>query len=621
MGTEESKKPNGEVRQVSHGKDVKVREMRTAETILNIIQDRGTRQLPLDDVYRQLYNPAMYLRSYAKLYSNDGAMTPGITEETVDGMSMEKIATIIGAIRQEKWHWTPTRRVLKDKPKGGKRPLDMPIWSDKVVQDIVRSILEAYYEPQFSHHSHGFRPHRGCHTALNEVGETWTGTKWFIEGDIKGCFSNLDHTILMQILRANIHDNRFLRLIEGALKAGYCEEWTYHPSLSGSPQGGIVSPILSNIYMDRFDKFVHDTLIPEYTRGRRRQLSHTYRALQRRAQYYRQTGNLERANALRKQCQQQPSVDPHDVEYRRLRYVRYADDFLLGYAGTRAEATAIKEKVATFLERQLHLTLSADKTLITQASTGRARFLGYDIGTMNSQTKFDKARRRVVIAKIGFYIPENILENKRKRYLRNGKAHHRAELMNDSEYDIITRYQGEYRGLVAYYTLAHNLHRLGYLGYTMETSLLKTLAGKGRTTIGRTLKRLKSTTQTPNGPRKCLKLTIARPGKRPLIAIFGGLSLQRKHTAIKDQVVRPYLRRRSELVERLLNDTCDVCGSKEHVEMHHIRHLADLNKRGRREKPLWMQIMSARKRKSIPLCRRCHMDVHCNRPKSQRQGN
>ncbi len=574
--------------------------MRTAETILNIIQDRGKRQLPLDDVYRQLYNPAMYLRSYAKLYNNEGAMTPGITEETVDGMSREKIATIIEAIRQEKWHWTPTRRVLKDKPTGGKRPLDMPIWSDKVVQDIIRSMLEAYYEPQFSRHSHGFRPNRGCHTVLHEVGETWTGTKWFIEGDIKGCFAHIDHTILMHILRANIHDNRFLRLIEGALKAGYCEEWTYHSSLSGSPQGGIVSPILSNIYMDRFDRFVHDTLIPEYTRGRQRKPSQAYRALQRQAWYYRRTGNLERANALRKQLQQQPSVDPNDVEYRRLRYVRYADDFLLEH---------------------LNLTLSAEKTLITQASTGRARFLGYEIGTMNSQTKFDQARRRVVIAKIGFYIPEDVLENKRKRYLRDGKVHHRAELMNDSAYDIITRYQGEYRGLVAYYTLAHNLHRLGYLGYTMETSLLKTLAGKGRTTVVRTRKRLKSTTQTPNGPRKCLKLTIERAGKRPLIAIFGGLSLQRKHTAIKDQVLRPYMRRRSELVERLLKDTCEVCGSKEHVEMHHIRHLADLNKRGRREKPLWMQIMSARKRKSIPLCRRCHMDVHFNRPKSRKQGN
>jgi group II intron reverse transcriptase/maturase len=597
-----------------HGEDAKVREMRTAETILNIIQDRGKRKLPLDDVYRQLYNPAMSLRSYAKLYPNDGAMTPGMTEETVDGWSMEKVAAIIVAIRDERWQWTPVKRVLIDKPKGGKRPLGLPVWSDKVVQDIIRSILEAYYEPQFSKHSHGFRPKRGCHTALKEIDEVWQGTKWFIEGDIKGCFDNIDHTLLMNILRENIHDNRFLRLIEGALKAGYCEEWKYHPSLSGSPQGGIVSPILSNIYMDRLDRFVQDTVIPEYTRGTRRKEGEEYRRLHSLSTYYRNTGRIERAEELRKAMQQYPSVDPNDEEYRRLRYVRYADDFLLGYAGTLAEATEIKEKIAAFLRTQLNLTLSADKTLITHASTGRARFLGYEIGTMYCQTKFDKLRKRAVNGKIGLYIPEDVLQKKRQRYLRDGKVHHRTELMNDSEYDIIIRYQAEYRGLVQYYTLAQNRCRLGYVGFTMETSLLKTLASKGRTTFAKTLKRLKSTTQSPHGPRTCLKLTIERAGQRPLVAIFGGLSLRRKQTAIKDQVLMPYIRRRSEIVERLLNNTCEVCGSKEHIQMHHVRHLADLNKKGRREKPLWMKIMIARKRKSIPLCKRCHDDVHFNRP-------
>jgi hypothetical protein len=387
-----------------------------------------------------------------------------------------------------------------------------------------------------------------------------------------------------------------------------------------------IAPILSNIYMDQLDKFVYHTLIPEYTRGRQRQPNRTYKALQSLVLYYRKTGRREGAEALRKTMQQHPSVDPNDAEYRRLRYVRYADDFLLGYAGTRAEAMEIKDKIAAFLGAQLHLTLSAEKTLITHANTGRARFLGYEIGTMHSQTRFDKAQRRIIIGQIGLYIPEDVLEQKRKRYLRDGKAYHRAELMNQSEYDIIVRYQWEYRGLVEYYMLAQNLHRLGYLCWTMETSLLKTLAGKGRTTLVKTLKRLKSTTQTPNGPRKCLKLTIPRAGKRPLVAMFGGISLQRKHTALKEQVLKdqvllPHVRRRSAIVERLLKDTCEVCESKDHVQMHHVRHLADLNKQGRREKPLWMQIMMARKRKSIPLCRRCHMDVHHNRPKFRKQGN
>ena len=593
--------------------------MRTAETILNIIQDRGKRKLPLDDVYRQLYNPDMYLRSYARLYRNEGAMTPGTTGETVDGMSLDKIDRVIEAIRFERWEWPPVRRVYIDKPKGGKRPLGMPDWSPKVVQDVIRSILEAYYEPQFSDHSHGFRPKRGCHTALTEIHHVWKGTKWFIEGDIKGCFDNIDHHTLMTILRENIQDNRFLRLIEGTLKAGYCEEWTYHPSLSGSPQGGIVSPILSNIYMDRLDKFVEQTLIPEYTSEGKRRENPIYGRLIEQGYYWRKKGNLERAKAVRREAQQHPSNDPNDPVYRRLRYVRYADDFLLGFAGPLTEAKEIKERIATFLGTELKLTLSAEKTLITHASSSRARFLGYEIEVMESQTRFDHRRTRVVNGKVGMYIPEDVIQAKRKRYMRDGKPTHRPELLNDSEYDTIFRYQGEYQGLVNYYAMAQNLGKLGYVRWAMEISLLKTLAYKNRTSVIKEVKRLKTTTKTPNGPRTCLQLIIQREGQKPLTATFGGLSLKRlKNPVIKDQVLTPYPRMRSEIVERLLNDTCEVCGGKERIEMHHIRKLADLNKKGKREKPLWMQIMIARKRKSIPLCRKCHDDTHANRPKSTR---
>jgi group II intron reverse transcriptase/maturase len=595
--------------------------MRTADTILNIIQDRGKRGLHLDDVYRQLYNPDMYLRAYAKLYKNDGALTPGTTGETVDGMSLDKMERVIEAIRSERWKWPPVRRTYIDKPTGGKRPLGMPDWSPKVVQEIVRSILEAYYEPQFSDHSHGFRPRRGCHTALDEIHKFWPGTKWFIEGDIKGCFDNIDHTILINTLRENIQDNRFIRLIEGALKAGYCEEWTYHQTYSGSPQGGIVSPILSNIYMDRLDKYVEQTLIPAYTREKTRRRHPEYSRLEHKARYYRRTGNLERAETLRKEMQQYPSVDPYDPEYRRLLYVRYADDFLLGLAGPRAEAEEIKEKLATFLQTTLKLTLAVEKTLITSAINSRARFLGYEIGVFKADRKFDDKQRRSINGRIGLYIPEDVIQTKRKRYLRDGKVMHRPELRNDSEYDIVTRYQWEYRGLVEYYGVAQNLRRLSHLRYTMETSLLKTIAGKNRTSLVKTLKHLKSKTQTPNGPRVSLKVTVEREGKKPLVAIFGGLSLNRRKTAGKDRTPQPYFSTRSEIVERLLKGECEVCGSKEKVEMHHIRKLADLNKQGHREKPLWMKIMIARKRKSIPLCKQCHMDIHWNRPRTKRHGN
>jgi group II intron reverse transcriptase/maturase len=276
-------------------------------------------------------------------------------------MSQEKIVKIIEAIRHERWKWTPVRRVEIPKSNGKMRPLGMPTWSDKLVQEVIRSILEAYYEPQFSEHSHGFRPKRGCHTALDEIRHKWTGTKWFIEGDIKGCFDNIDHTILTNILRENIQDNRFLRLIDGALKAGYCEEWTYHPSLSGSPQGGIVSPILSNIYMDRLDRFVESTLIPEYTRGKRREGLPEYEQKTALAYYYRKMGDQAKAEGLRKEAQKLPSVDPNDPGYKRLKYVRYADDFLLGLIGPMAEAEEIKERITTFTGTELKLTLSAEK--------------------------------------------------------------------------------------------------------------------------------------------------------------------------------------------------------------------------------------------------------------------
>ena len=247
----------------------------------------------------------------------------------------------------------------------------------------------------------------------------------------------------MNILREHIHDHRFLRLIEGALKAGYWEEWTYHPSRSGTPQGGIVSPILSNIYMDRVDQFGETTLIPAYTRGKRRKANPAYTRLAHQAQYHRNAGNIERAKLLRKKRQAYPSVALHDDEYRRPKYRRYADDFLLGLAGPKAEAEDMKERLTTFLGTARNLTLSAEKTLITHAHTGRATFLGYEIGVMQSQSKCDSLKSRVVNEGIGLYIPKNVIQTKRKRFLRNGKVIDRPALMNESEFDIIPRYQGE----------------------------------------------------------------------------------------------------------------------------------------------------------------------------------
>ena len=595
--------------------------MRNAETVLSVIRDRGKRGLPLGDVYRQLFNPELYLRAYGRIYRNDGAMTPGTTTETVDGMSMAKIHSLIDDIRHERHRWAPVRRVHIPKKNGKTRPLGIPVWKDKLLQEVMRSILEAYYEPQFSDHSHGFRPERGCHTALEHIRHVWTGTKWFIEGDITGCFDNIDHEILLSILRDKIQDERFIRLTENLLKAGYCEQWKRYPTFSGSPQGGIVSPILANIYLDRLDQFADKMLTPEHTKGVKRVVHPGYERLANLRRLARKHGRWEEAQRLLQQMQKLPSLDPDDPGYRRLRYVRYADDFLFGFIGPKSEALAIKDQIGQFLRDQLKLELSPQKTLVTHATTGHARFLGYEISTDLANTKHGPDGRRTVNGGIALRIPARFVQETCARFMSNGKVTHRAELLNESDYDIVTLYQGEYRGYVEYYGLAHNLTWLGTLWFTMETSLLRTLASKHRSSVTAMARKLRSKRYTPQGWRKCLEVVVIKPDKRRLVTRFGAISLSRRsNVKVRDRTDMSRFPRRCELVTRLLAEKCEVCGSEGAVEVHHIRKLADLNKPGRRERPLYARIMSARKRKTLVLCIGCHDDLHAGRPLERRDG-
>jgi group II intron reverse transcriptase/maturase len=596
--------------------------MRTAETVLSVIQERGRRGLPLEDIYRQLYNPNLYLRAYARLYANKGAMTPGTTEETVDGMSLAKIEKIINDLRYERYRWTPVRRIyIEKKNSRKKRPLGIPSWSDKLLQEVIRSILKAYYEPQFSDHSHGFRPNRGCHTALKEIERTWKGTKWFVEGDISGCFNSIDQDVLMSILSENLHDNRFLRLIQNMLQAGYLEQWRYHSTLSGTPQGGVVSPTLANVYLDRLDTFVEQVLIPEYTRGDTRRRNDCYRILMQQSRYQRAHGNIKEAKRLRRQAQQLPSLDPNDPGYRRLRYVRYADDILLGFAGPKVEAEEIKQRLAEFLHHTLKLELSQEKTLITHARTRAARFLGYGIVTQQANDKHSKDGGRRVNGRIGLRVPADVVDKYCASYMKRGKPVHRPELTVESDYTIVRLYQAEYRGIVQYYVLAQNVSWFWKLHWVMQTSLLKTLANKHRTSVGKMARKYVATRETPEHTYKCLRVTVERgDGKSALVAYFGGIPLRRQQMAtLKD--LNPLTTRKSahnELIARLLADECELCGSRQNIEVHHIRKLADLKVKGQREKPQWVQTMAARRHKTLVVCKDCHVNIHAGRPTRQR---
>lgn len=596
--------------------------MRDAETVLAIIRERGKRGLPLEDIYRLLYNPDLFLRAYARLYPNKGALTPGATTETADGMSLAKIEQIIDELRHERYRWTPVRRTYIPKRNGKLRRLGISTWRDKLLQEVMRSILDAYYEPQFSELSHGFRPGRGCHTALQRIKTAWTGVRWFVEADISQYFDTIDNEVLVAILREKLYDNRFLRLIHQLLQAGYLEDWRWHTTLSGVPQGSGVSPILANLYLDKLDQYVETVLIPKYTRGAARARNGAYLHVCQQIATAKRRGERQTVKQLRKLQQRLPSADTRDPDYRRLHYLRYADDVLLGFAGPRHEAEEIKHHLKEFL-LTLKLQLSDEKTLITQASTTPARFLGYEIVNQQVDDKHDHRGQRSVNGRIGLRVPKAVVEDKCSRYMERGKPTNRPELLHDDDFSIVTRYQAEYRGIVQFYALAVNVSWFWKLHWVMKSSLLKTLANKHKTKTGAIVQQYQATVQTSDGAMlKCLEVQIKRDGGRPpLTARFGGLSLKRQRWAtLIDQVPLPKGSGRTEILKRLLANECELCGSQLEVQVHHIRKLADLKARGRRERPAWAQRMAARQRKTLVVCQECHKAIHAGRPTRQRSG-
>ncbi|MYU14808.1 maturase [Streptomyces sp. SID8361] len=555
----------------------------------------------------------MYLLAYGRIYANHGAMTPGVTSETVDGMSQRKIDRIIEAMRHERYRFRPVRRVHIPKKNGKTRPLGLPTWSDKLVSEVVRLLLEAYYEPTFSDRSHGFRPRRGCHTALREVDHTWTGTSWFIEGDIADCFGSLDHQVLLSILGEKIHDQRFLRLVRNMLTAGYLEDWRWGATLSGAPQGGVASPVLSNIYLHKLDEFVETVLIPEYTRGKRRARNPAYLEMQNLLAKARRRGDRAQARKLRQRMVSLPSSDPDDPAYRRLRYIRYADDHLLGFTGPKAEAEQIKQRLTQFLHDELKLELSQEKTLITHARTGAARFLGYEITTQHNDTK-KTGRYRRVNGQIALRVPRDVIKAKRAPYLTRGKPAKRTALINSSDYAIVATFGTVYRGVVQYYLLAGDVFRLRRLQWVMETSMLRTLAAKHRSSVSKMAVKHKARIDTLNGPRVCFEARIERKNRKPLVARFGGISLQRQRAAeLADREPVRVDYPQKELIARLLADTCEICGNKGNVQVHHVRALADLAHAGWQPSD-WARVMLHRRRKTVVACDICHDRIHSEQP-------
>ena len=585
--------------------------MQEAVVVLSVLRERGRRGLPCTQLYRQMFNKGLYLLAYGNIYPSKGAMTPGSGGETADGMSEGKIDQVIELMRHERYRFPPARRLYIPKKNGKLRPLGLPDWSGKIVGEVIRLLLEAYYEPSFPDRSHGFRKGRGCHTALREVRDAWTGTVWFIEGDISDCYGSVDHQILLSILAEKIDDQRFLRLVRNMLKAGYLEDRVRHDTLSGVPQGGVASPILSCIYLDKLGKFVEQELIPQYTRGVSRIVNPEYRETANRLRNARRRGDRAESRELGKRLRGLPSRDPMDPGYRRLKYVRYADGHLLGFIGPKAEAEQIKARLATFLRETPGLELNQDKTLISHARTQPARFPGYDIIVQHCNTRITRGRR-AANGIAALRVPPDVVKAKCAPYRQHGKPWHRPELQNLPDYDIVRIYGAEYRGVVNYYLLAQDVARLRALRWNAETSMLKTLAAKHKSTVAKMAVRHKAKAITGDGPRTCFEASLKREGRKDLVARFGGIILrQDRRAVIQDPPPVPVRAPRKELIHRLLKHRCELCEQSAMVAAHQVAGLKQLGEPGPGQ-PAWAALMARMRRKTLIVCAACHDYIHAN---------
>lgn len=583
-------------------------------------------------LYRNLYNPDFYALAYQNIYANMGNMTAGTNEETIDGMSVKRVNTLIESLKDHSYTPNPAKRVNIPKKNGKTRPLGIPSFSDKLVQEIVRMLLEAIFELNMSECSHGFRPQRSCHTALAKVSKEFKGATWFIEGDIESFFDNINHHKLIELLRNKIDDEYFISLIWKFLKAGYVDNGVRITTYSGTPQGSLISPILSNIYLNELDNYM-DEYMKSFNKGDKRKSSKAYTSAKDKARWIEKQKytneewqnlsveerkySIKTVRAFKKQSKNMNSTNMMDPNFRRLKYVRYADDFICSVIGSKDEALQIKEDIKSFLENQLALKLSPDKTLITHGHK-KARFLGYDIFVSDSNDqittasgikgRFFKGRIKLEIPKdkwVGKLLELEALKIKQVDGKEIFEPIHRNFMISNDDLEILNQFNSEIRGFKNYYTMADNISVLNNFYYIMSYSMFKTYAAKYKTRI--------SVIRKKYGYQKFGVNYVNKSGKK-CKAYFYDEGFKRNNIIIKTQevdILPNNLRNlnSTSLMDKLAKRTCEYC-KKENVdtEMHHVKKLKDL-----KGKANWEKLMIARNRKTIALCTECHDKLHAGK--------
>lgn len=581
---------------------------------------------PINGLFRLLTHRPLWVEGLARIRANKGAGTPGVDGRSVLDLGDAEIETAIQSLMDGTYRPKPVRRVYIPKTNGKLRPLGIPTALDRLVQEVARSILNEIYEPVFSDHSHGFREGRSCHTALKAIGQQWTSVKWFVEVDVEGYFDNIDHSVLSALLGRRISDKKFLDLIAKMLRAGFLEQWVFHDTFSGTPQGGIASPLLANIYLHELDLYMIQR-IRTFDKGSTRRRNPAYRKLEGRGYHARTRANELRAagqearareyialhDALREERLRTPAADPMDSGYRRLRYIRYADDFLIGVIGSKAEAHQVMQEVTRFLADTLRLTVSTAKSGIRAGKEG-VQFLGYDIYTFTGARVATVHRdgrnvtQRTMVERLQLAVPyekvRRFAADRRYGNLDTMEAMHRNNILTNDDAEIVQIYNAEFRGFANYYALAWDVkRRLGKLAFLWGTSLFKTLASRHRSSVAEVARRTK-----------------VRPGQYVVRTQYGDEVVTTPLWRLADLRRKPIMRAEVDLIPttaqwtrsltsltaRLAARKCSGCGNGEGP--FHIHHTNPM--RNTKDAPFWRRKASGRTRKTMVLCAPCHRVLH-----------
>jgi group II intron reverse transcriptase/maturase len=587
----------------------------SCETIINLRQIAMEKREDQDFVFNNLIeiisNKETLILAYELIKSNPGSMALGPTKETLDSLTVDWVEKTSRQLMAGKYYFTPAKRVLIQKgKKNTTHPLGISNSREKIVQKAILLVLEAIYEPIFSPHSHGCREAKGNHTALKEIKTKFSGANWIVEADISKCFDNIDHATLLNILKKKIRCEKTLALIKRALACGYIFESTIHRPKIGIPQGSVVSPILCNIYLDVLDQFLtqqkksFDSVVEK--RPRNPLLKRLTNKINKKCT------TKEQRKKLRTQMAE--CYGTLNIDFKRLYFVRYVDDYFIGIAGKYQDALHFKNLIKNFLLDVLKMELNMTKTKITKFSSNKVFYLGVFIrGTYRKKKKVTKyvRKRKFITSKttprVSFHAPiqkvlENLTENgffkrKESKFMPTSLG----RVVNFNHGDIIRYYNSMIYGILNYFSFVDNKKSLGSIVHGLKMSAARTFAlkYKSRSVKPIFIKYGKLLTC----PETKAEIYIPKTFARDQIFL---IDVKKAEDVIK-------IKWNNKLTNTNLLKPCCICGSTENIHMHHLKHVKDLkSKYANKEIDFFTLQMRAINRKQLPLCKAHHNAVHNN---------